>query len=150
TWTATRIGRSRAFGHQDEQIATGAPACDDDHADSQIIVGRLSLTVWPERRLEKDMRKTAIMHLIASPIDRPRHQTIEHRCRIYLGFVASFFALSLFPAGIFPARAQGEQPTPLEPGKSIEREMSGGQSHSYRIALTAGQYLMAIADQKGV
>ncbi|HZS04655.1 MAG TPA: tetratricopeptide repeat protein, partial [Blastocatellia bacterium] len=38
----------------------------------------------------------------------------------------------------------------LEPGKPIERELAGGQSHSYQIRLTAGQYLHLVADQRGV
>jgi CHAT domain-containing protein/tetratricopeptide (TPR) repeat protein len=38
----------------------------------------------------------------------------------------------------------------LEPGKPIERELSGGQSHFYKIALTSGQYLQAIVSQKGI
>src|SRR5262245_40903900 len=32
----------------------------------------------------------------------------------------------------------------LAPGASIERELSGGEPHSYRVALSEGQYLRAI------
>ncbi len=38
----------------------------------------------------------------------------------------------------------------LERDKPVERELAGGQSHSYRIALTAGQYLRVIVDQRGI
>jgi tetratricopeptide (TPR) repeat protein len=38
----------------------------------------------------------------------------------------------------------------LEPGKPIERELSGDQSHSYRIAMAAGQYLHLVVDQRGI
>src|SRR5262245_21622290 len=38
----------------------------------------------------------------------------------------------------------------LVPGKSIERELSGGQSHSYKIMLTSGQYLQIIVEQRGM
>ena len=38
----------------------------------------------------------------------------------------------------------------LEPGKPIEREMAGGQSHNYQITLSAGQYLKVIVDQRGI
>jgi CHAT domain-containing protein/tetratricopeptide (TPR) repeat protein len=38
----------------------------------------------------------------------------------------------------------------LEPDKPVERELAGGQSHSYRIALTAGQYLRVVAEQRGI
>lgn len=38
----------------------------------------------------------------------------------------------------------------LVPGKPIERELSGGQSRSYRIAIASGQYLHVIVDQRGI
>jgi len=40
--------------------------------------------------------------------------------------------------------------TSLEPGKPIERELAGDQAHSYSIALTAGQYLHVVVEQKGI
>src|SRR5260221_12220255 len=47
--------------------------------------------------------------------------------------------------------AQIEKVAPaLELGKPIERELVGDQAHSYSIALTAGQYLHVVVDQKGV
>jgi hypothetical protein len=39
---------------------------------------------------------------------------------------------------------------PLDPGKPIERELAGGQSHSYQIRLTEGQYLRVVVEQRGV
>ncbi len=38
----------------------------------------------------------------------------------------------------------------LEIGKPIEREMRGGQSHTYQIALDAGQYLYVVVEQRGI
>jgi CHAT domain-containing protein/Tfp pilus assembly protein PilF len=38
----------------------------------------------------------------------------------------------------------------LEPGKPIERELAGGQSHSYQLPLTADQYLLVVIDQRGI
>jgi len=38
----------------------------------------------------------------------------------------------------------------LEPGKPIERELSGGQSHLYKIAMTSGQYLHITVNQQGI
>lgn len=38
----------------------------------------------------------------------------------------------------------------LEQGKPVERELSGGQSHSYRIALASGQYIHVLVDQRGI
>jgi tetratricopeptide (TPR) repeat protein len=39
---------------------------------------------------------------------------------------------------------------PLEPGKPIERELSSGQSHFYKITMTSGQYLQIIVRQQGI
>jgi hypothetical protein len=50
-----------------------------------------------------------------------------------------------------PSRAQDEKDaSPLEIGKPIERELSGGQAHYYRITVEAGQYLHLIVDQRGI
>jgi CHAT domain-containing protein/Tfp pilus assembly protein PilF len=38
----------------------------------------------------------------------------------------------------------------LEPGKPVERELSGGQSHFYKITVTSGQYLRITVSQKGI
>jgi CHAT domain-containing protein/tetratricopeptide (TPR) repeat protein len=38
----------------------------------------------------------------------------------------------------------------LEPGKPIERVLSGGQSYFYRINLTSGQYLQIAVNQRGI
>ena len=35
----------------------------------------------------------------------------------------------------------------LEPGKPVERELAGGQTHEYRIELPAGQYFHVVVDQ---
>jgi CHAT domain-containing protein/tetratricopeptide (TPR) repeat protein len=45
-----------------------------------------------------------------------------------------------------PALAQ----TVLRPGQPIEKELAGGETDTYTIALDAGQYLHAVAMQKGV
>ena len=47
--------------------------------------------------------------------------------------------------------AQSERDVrPLEPGKPIERDIAGGQVHSYRVDLTSGTFLHLVADQRGV
>jgi len=38
----------------------------------------------------------------------------------------------------------------LELGKPIERELAGDGAHSYKITLTAGQYINVIVDQRGI
>src|SRR5215475_6915429 len=37
----------------------------------------------------------------------------------------------------------------LQPGKPVERELSGGQSHSYKITMISGQYLHVVVEQRG-
>jgi hypothetical protein len=63
------------------------------------------------------------------------------------------------PAGSLSAQASAsdhgaaqsaEEYQSLEPGTPIERELSGGQSHFYRISLTSGQYLQIVVDQRGI
>jgi C-terminal processing protease CtpA/Prc len=50
---------------------------------------------------------------------------------------------------LVPAFAQ-EKPQPLESGKPIERELAGGQTHTYTLNLTANQIVRVAAEQKGV
>lgn len=38
----------------------------------------------------------------------------------------------------------------IVPGQSITREMTGGQTHSYRLALKKGQFVRLVADQRNV
>ncbi|HWO03068.1 MAG TPA: tetratricopeptide repeat protein [Blastocatellia bacterium] len=38
----------------------------------------------------------------------------------------------------------------LEAGKATERELSGGEAHSYQLTLTAGQYARVGVDQRGI
>ena len=46
--------------------------------------------------------------------------------------------------------ARGQENRTLEAGKPLERELAGGQSHAYQIALAAGQYLHVVAEQRGI
>jgi len=53
------------------------------------------------------------------------------------------------------ARERGASPSAqesisLEPGKPVELELSGGQSHFYKINLTSGQYLQIVVEQRGI
>jgi CHAT domain-containing protein len=48
------------------------------------------------------------------------------------------------------AALSAQESISLEPGKPVERELSGGQSHSYRITTTSGQYLHIVVEQRGV
>jgi hypothetical protein len=48
------------------------------------------------------------------------------------------------------AAPSAQESDSLEPGKSVERELSGGQLHSYKIAMTSGQYLQVIVSLQGI
>ena len=48
------------------------------------------------------------------------------------------------------AAAGAQESISLEPGKPVERELSGGQSHFYKITMTSGQYLRITVSQQGI
>jgi CHAT domain-containing protein/Flp pilus assembly protein TadD len=54
------------------------------------------------------------------------------------------------PAGARGASQSSLESISLEPGKPVERELSGGQSHFYKIAMTPGQYLRITVSQQGI
>jgi CHAT domain-containing protein len=67
-------------------------------------------------------------------------------------FILALFRLLLTSS--FPTTTlavQGDKEVDLfELHKPVERELAGGQSHSYRIGLAAGQYLRVVVDQRGI
>lgn len=42
------------------------------------------------------------------------------------------------------------QEAKLETGKPVEREIAGGQAHTYPIALQAGQFMRVVLEQKAI
>src|SRR5215470_211041 len=78
--------------------------------------------------------------------------------RISLFQIGSPVAKSLRPVAPpaqSPASERGAAPgardsISLEPGKPVERELSGGQSHFYKITMTSGQYLRLTVRQQGI
>jgi CHAT domain-containing protein/Tfp pilus assembly protein PilF len=72
--------------------------------------------------------------------------------------VGSPAATSLRPApppAQAPASERGAAPSAqesisLEPGKPVERALSGGQSHFYKITMISGQYLRIVVEQRGI
>lgn len=58
----------------------------------------------------------------------------------------SVLALVLLSTGT--ARAQ--QIPSLKPNVGVERELSGGQTHDYRVTLVPGQFLYAVVEQEGI
>jgi CHAT domain-containing protein/Tfp pilus assembly protein PilF len=53
-------------------------------------------------------------------------------------------------AGARGAESSAQESISLDPGKPVERELSGGQSHSYKITATSGQYLHIVVEQRGI
>jgi len=51
---------------------------------------------------------------------------------------------------VHSAVKSAQESNSLEPGKPIQRELSGGQSHSYKITMISGQYLHVVVDQRGI
>jgi hypothetical protein len=54
------------------------------------------------------------------------------------------------PAGARSTAPSAQESVSLEPGKPVERELSGGGSHSYKITMTSGQYLRVVVSQRGI
>lgn len=54
------------------------------------------------------------------------------------------------PAQTDKERRNTSEITTLESGKPVERELSGGQKHTYQIALTEGQYANVTVEQRGI
>jgi CHAT domain-containing protein/predicted negative regulator of RcsB-dependent stress response len=48
------------------------------------------------------------------------------------------------------AASSAQESISLEPGKPVERELSGGQSHFYKITMTSDQYLRITVSQRGI
>lgn len=57
--------------------------------------------------------------------------------------------LLLCLAATFFAQVKDEV-RPLVPGQPVEREIAGGQSHTYQINLTAGQFVHVAVEQRGI
>lgn len=67
--------------------------------------------------------------------------------------IALWIVLFILQPFIFARSVQQkgtEESRKLEAGRSIERELAAGQSHIYEVALTAGQYLKVIVEQRGI
>jgi tetratricopeptide (TPR) repeat protein len=54
------------------------------------------------------------------------------------------------PASTRGAAPSAQETDSLEPGKPIERELSGGQSHSYKITMISGQYSHIVVAKRGI
>ena len=50
----------------------------------------------------------------------------------------------------FVATGKAQAPQKLLSGEIIAREIAGGQSHTYQITLTAGQFIRVVVEQRGI
>src|SRR5262249_48529367 len=50
----------------------------------------------------------------------------------------------------FTSQARDQNIPRLEPGQPVERELAGGQTHTYQLALAVNQYLRVAVEQKGI
>src|SRR5262245_28695988 len=108
-----------------------------------------------ERRQMRRLIVAALSALIllcvplSTPQSRGLHSTTWTPLRINLlrvGATASTSLRPVAPPAHVPGSERGAAPGAqesilLEPGKPVERELSGGQSHSYKITMVSGQYL---------
>ncbi len=60
------------------------------------------------------------------------------------------FYLLLFALSLLVGVARAQEPTTLEPGKPLEREIAGGEAHAYQITLQAGQFARLRLDQRAI
>jgi hypothetical protein len=74
---------------------------------------------------------------------------------VWIGLTAAAWP----PSGSLPAHTsdakrgaaqRAEESQLLEPGKPIERELSDGRSHFYKVTMTSGQYLRIAVRQRGI
>jgi CHAT domain-containing protein/tetratricopeptide (TPR) repeat protein len=61
-----------------------------------------------------------------------------------LALLVALFALTS------TAVAQTPAPETLAPGRTVARELGGGQAHAFRLELTKGQFARVVVEQKGV
>ncbi|MEW6736719.1 MAG: tetratricopeptide repeat protein [Acidobacteriota bacterium] len=74
---------------------------------------------------------------------------------VLLSLLVMFVSMATTKADQSPSPVQEKvysstEPVVLEQGNPIERELTGGEAHSYEIKLTAGQFLYVVVEQKGI
>jgi erythromycin esterase len=69
--------------------------------------------------------------------------------------LTTMFVVTMLPFA--PPVRGGQEPSEpgrtlsaLEPGKPVERSLTGGESHGYLVPLKAGQFLHLVVDQRGI
>ena len=94
---------------------------------------------------------------------RPRFPLLTSVAHGLSGFLLGVFLLTMLPlreshsasylspdSTRSPSQDSQRNAEPLEPGKSLERKLEGGNLHSYEVRLAAEQFLRVVADQRGI
>jgi CHAT domain-containing protein/Tfp pilus assembly protein PilF len=95
-----------------------------------------------------------------TPTSNPQNQGLPNIHRITRAFILAGLTalLCLWPSPPPTQASAGEhsgaqgfqESVSLELGKPIERELSGGISHFYKITMTSGQFLRVVVEQQGI
>ncbi|MBV9957466.1 MAG: CHAT domain-containing protein [Acidobacteria bacterium] len=65
-------------------------------------------------------------------------------------FASALLVIILLSGASLAQTQQGGAATPLEQGKPVECELAGGKAETYLIKLSAGQFLRAVVEQRGI
>ena len=68
----------------------------------------------------------------------------------HMGKTRAWIPVVLLVAGRLFGQAPAADRLLLEPGQVIEREISGGQAHSYRVTLAESECAVLIVEQRGI
>src|SRR5262245_50388958 len=102
-----------------------------------------------QEKLNQFMQKAVGDLLPGSPQDK--HRSFAVHCGLVL-FIGMSSVRSAVPNEPHPneARQDDRQVQRLEQNMPVERELAGGQSHSYQFSLDAGQYVKLVIEQRGI
>lgn len=75
---------------------------------------------------------------------------MKHSSHYNLKFASTLLLIFTLLCPLVAAKSKKKDAPKLKIDKPIERALSGGEEHSYRVSLKAGQYVNFIAEQKGI
>jgi CHAT domain-containing protein/Tfp pilus assembly protein PilF len=97
-----------------------------------------------------------VSSLFPRPTQAKSHSLAIH-CGLALFICMPSIRVPALRSGFYAGRAtsneaaqDNQQSRRLEPGKPIERELAAGASHSYQLALDAGQCVKLVVEQRGI
>ncbi len=128
-----------------EQVTSGKKSPSETR--SALVVTAGGVPVFPLLKLGSSLRRRSLLtkRLLSTSIALLLLVSEWSRAETVISVPA---AQQLIPS---ITAAQGKQDVrPLESGKPLERELAGGQAHTYEINLTANQYLHVVVEQRGI